>query len=135
MRIAMLAPISWRTPPRHYGPWEQVTSLLTEALVARATVALALSCPDSPVCALPPPPARGWASTMRAVLSLAPRGIDVTLLPVWGVQCNIAPFEAWDWRTSCCWRGPWGYWVDRGGVAVDAGLGADDVTDLDYCGA
>jgi glycosyltransferase involved in cell wall biosynthesis len=35
LRIAMLAPISWRTPPRHYGPWEQVTSLLTEALVAR----------------------------------------------------------------------------------------------------
>ena len=35
MRLAMLAPISWRTPPRHYGPWEQVTSLLTEALVAR----------------------------------------------------------------------------------------------------
>ncbi|TPG15821.1 glycosyltransferase family 4 protein [Sphingomonas koreensis] len=35
MRIAMFAPISWRTPPRHYGPWELVTSLLTEALVAR----------------------------------------------------------------------------------------------------
>ncbi|MCA1196903.1 glycosyltransferase family 4 protein [Sphingomonas sp. R647] len=35
MRIAMLAPIAWRTPPRHYGPWELVTSLLTEALVAR----------------------------------------------------------------------------------------------------
>lgn len=35
MRIAMLAPISWRTPPRHYGPWELVTSILTEALVAR----------------------------------------------------------------------------------------------------
>lgn len=35
MRIAMLAPISWRTPPRHYGPWELVTSLLAEALVAR----------------------------------------------------------------------------------------------------
>ena len=35
MRIAMLAPISWRTPPRHYGPWELVTSLLTEALVAQ----------------------------------------------------------------------------------------------------
>src|ERR1700685_763544 len=31
----MLAPISWRTPPRHYGPWELVTSLLTEALLAR----------------------------------------------------------------------------------------------------
>lgn len=31
----MLAPVAWRTPPRHYGPWEQVTSLLTEGLVAR----------------------------------------------------------------------------------------------------
>ncbi|MFT3976457.1 MAG: glycosyltransferase family 4 protein [Sphingomonas bacterium] len=35
MRVAMLAPIAWRTPPRHYGPWELVTSLLTEALVDR----------------------------------------------------------------------------------------------------
>jgi glycosyltransferase involved in cell wall biosynthesis len=35
MRIAMLAPISWRVPPRHYGPWERVVSLLTEGLVAR----------------------------------------------------------------------------------------------------
>ncbi len=35
MKIAMLAPIAWRTPPRHYGPWELITSLLTEALVAR----------------------------------------------------------------------------------------------------
>jgi glycosyltransferase involved in cell wall biosynthesis len=31
----MLAPISWRTPPHTYGPWELVTSLLTEALVER----------------------------------------------------------------------------------------------------
>jgi len=35
MRIAMLSPIAWRTPPRHYGPWESVVSLLTEGLVAR----------------------------------------------------------------------------------------------------
>jgi glycosyltransferase involved in cell wall biosynthesis len=35
MKLAMLAPIAWRTPPRHYGPWESVTSLLTEGLVAR----------------------------------------------------------------------------------------------------
>jgi glycosyltransferase involved in cell wall biosynthesis len=35
VRIAVLAPISWRTPPRHYGPWEQFASLLTEGLVAR----------------------------------------------------------------------------------------------------
>ena len=35
MKIAILAPIAWRTPPRHYGPWELVTHLLTEALVER----------------------------------------------------------------------------------------------------
>ncbi len=33
MRIAVLSPISWRTPPHHYGPWESVVSLLTEELV------------------------------------------------------------------------------------------------------
>jgi glycosyltransferase involved in cell wall biosynthesis len=27
--------VAWRTPPRHYGPWEQVTSLLAEGLVTR----------------------------------------------------------------------------------------------------
>ncbi len=31
----MLAPIAWATPPRAYGPWEQVTSHLTEGLVKR----------------------------------------------------------------------------------------------------
>ena len=35
MRIAMLSPIAWRTPPHHYGPWESIVSLLTEGLVAR----------------------------------------------------------------------------------------------------
>lgn len=35
MRIAMLSPIAWRTPPRDYGPWELVVSLLTEGLVGR----------------------------------------------------------------------------------------------------
>jgi glycosyltransferase involved in cell wall biosynthesis len=35
MRIAMLSPIAWRTPPEHYGPWESVVALLTEGLVAR----------------------------------------------------------------------------------------------------
>ena len=33
MKVAMLAPIAWRTPPVHYGPWELVTSLITEELV------------------------------------------------------------------------------------------------------
>ncbi|MEV0386743.1 glycosyltransferase family 4 protein [Nonomuraea sp. NPDC050643] len=35
MRVALLGPVAWRTPPRHYGPWEQVTSLLAEGLTAR----------------------------------------------------------------------------------------------------
>lgn len=35
MRIAMLAPIAWRTPPRRYGPWELVVSNITEMLVEK----------------------------------------------------------------------------------------------------
>src|ERR1043165_8970214 len=31
----MLAAVAWSTPAEHYGPWEQVTSLITEGLVAR----------------------------------------------------------------------------------------------------
>jgi glycosyltransferase involved in cell wall biosynthesis len=31
----VLAPLAWRTPPHHYGPWEQFASLLTEGLVER----------------------------------------------------------------------------------------------------
>lgn len=34
MRVALLGPVAWRTPPRHYGPWERVTGLLAEGLVA-----------------------------------------------------------------------------------------------------
>src|SRR3982751_3701520 len=34
-KVALPGPVAWRTPPRHYGPWEQVTSLLAEGLVAR----------------------------------------------------------------------------------------------------
>ena len=47
MRIAMIAPIAWRTPPRHYGPWELVTSLLTEALVARGVDVTLFATQDS----------------------------------------------------------------------------------------
>jgi glycosyltransferase involved in cell wall biosynthesis len=35
MRIALLGPVAWRTPPVHYGPWELITSLLAEGLTAR----------------------------------------------------------------------------------------------------
>lgn len=33
MKIAVLSPVAWRTPPRKYGPWEQVSSNITEGLV------------------------------------------------------------------------------------------------------
>jgi len=35
MKIAVLAPIAWRTPPTEYGPWEQVASNITEGLVRK----------------------------------------------------------------------------------------------------
>jgi len=35
MKIAILAPVCWRTPPHHYGPWEQVSSNIAEGLVLR----------------------------------------------------------------------------------------------------
>ena len=31
----MLSPIAWSTPPKKYGPWESIVSLLTEGLVKR----------------------------------------------------------------------------------------------------
>ena len=34
MKIAILAPIAWSTPPKKYGPWEQVASTIAEGLVA-----------------------------------------------------------------------------------------------------
>jgi glycosyltransferase involved in cell wall biosynthesis len=35
MKVAVLAPVAWRTPPRHYGPWEQIASNIAEGLVKR----------------------------------------------------------------------------------------------------
>jgi glycosyltransferase involved in cell wall biosynthesis len=35
MRLALLGPIAWRTPPRHYGPWELITGLLADGLAQR----------------------------------------------------------------------------------------------------
>jgi glycosyltransferase involved in cell wall biosynthesis len=34
-RIAILAPVAWRTPPRQYGAWETVASNIAEGLAAR----------------------------------------------------------------------------------------------------
>jgi glycosyltransferase involved in cell wall biosynthesis len=47
MRVALLAPISWRVPPRHYGPWELFASLLTEGLVARGVDVTLFATSDS----------------------------------------------------------------------------------------
>ncbi len=60
MRIAVLAPISWRVPPRHYGPWELFSSLLTEGLVARGHDVTLFAAGDS--------------ETSAVLSSVAPRG-------------------------------------------------------------
>jgi len=72
MHIAMLSPIAWRTPPRHYGPWENVASLLTEGLVARGHDVTLFATADSQT-----------SGTLHAV---CPRGYeeDSSLIPkVW----------------------------------------------------
>lgn len=33
MKVAILAPVAWRTPPRHYGPWEQIASNIAEGII------------------------------------------------------------------------------------------------------
>ncbi|MEZ4220938.1 MAG: glycosyltransferase family 4 protein [Polyangiaceae bacterium] len=47
LRVGMLAPISWRVPPRHYGPWELFVSLLTEGLVERGVDVTLFATSDS----------------------------------------------------------------------------------------
>jgi len=47
LRVAILAPISWRVPPRRYGPWEQFASLLTEGLVRRGVDVTLFATADS----------------------------------------------------------------------------------------
>lgn len=72
MRIAILSPIAWRTPPRHYGPWESVASNLTEALVDRGHEVTLYATGDS--------------ITKAKLKAVAPRGYeeDSNLIPkVW----------------------------------------------------
>lgn len=47
MRVAMLAPIHWRTPPQAYGPWELVASLITEGLVQQGVEVTLFASRDS----------------------------------------------------------------------------------------
>src|SRR5690242_11168151 len=56
----MLAPVAWRVPPVHYGPWERVVSILTEGLVARGVDVTLFATADS--------------ITRARLVSTAPRG-------------------------------------------------------------
>jgi glycosyltransferase involved in cell wall biosynthesis len=66
VRIAVLAPISWRVPPRHYGPWELFSSLLTEGLVAKGHDVTLFATGDSETSAvLSSVVPRGWSEDPR----------------------------------------------------------------------
>jgi len=47
VKVAILAPVAWRTPPRHYGPWEQVASNIAEGLVANGVDVTLFATADS----------------------------------------------------------------------------------------
>ncbi len=47
LRIAVMGPIAWRTPPHHYGAWETVVHNLTEGLVARGCQVTLFATADS----------------------------------------------------------------------------------------
>ncbi|HET6826518.1 MAG TPA: glycosyltransferase family 4 protein [Amnibacterium sp.] len=43
----MLAPVAWRTPPKHYGPWERVAGLLADGLASRGVEVTLFATADS----------------------------------------------------------------------------------------
>jgi len=47
MKVAVLSSVAWRTPPRHYGPWEQVASNIAEGLVKRGVEVTLFAAGDS----------------------------------------------------------------------------------------
>lgn len=72
MKIALISPIAWRTPPVHYGPWENVASLLCEGLVKRGIDVTLFATQDS--------------KTAGKLCAICPRGYeeDKTIEPkVW----------------------------------------------------
>ena len=72
MHVAILSPIAWRTPPRSYGPWEYVASLLTEGLIEKG-IEVTLFATNNSI-------------TKANLISVCPRGYeeDNELLPkVW----------------------------------------------------
>jgi len=47
MKVAVLSPVAWRTPPRHYGPWEQIASNIAEGLVKKGVEVTLFATGDS----------------------------------------------------------------------------------------
>jgi glycosyltransferase involved in cell wall biosynthesis len=47
MKIAILSPIVWRSPPRNYGPWEQVASNIAEGLIEKGIEVTLFATSDS----------------------------------------------------------------------------------------
>ncbi|MBU2514573.1 glycosyltransferase family 4 protein [bacterium] len=85
MHIAILSPIAWRTPPRHYGPWENVASLISEGLVACGHEVTLFATADS--------------QTSGTLHSVCPRGYeeDHSLIPkVWECLHILELFEQAD---------------------------------------
>lgn len=50
MKIAVLSPIHWRTPPRKYGPWELIASYVAEGMVKRGHQVTLYATGDSKTC-------------------------------------------------------------------------------------
>lgn len=72
MKIALISPIAWRTPPIHYGPWENIASLLCEGLVKKGIDVTLFATKDS--------------KTAGKLCAICPRGYeeDQTIEPkVW----------------------------------------------------
>lgn len=47
MRVGIMGPITWRTPPRHYGPWEQVVATLANGLTKKGVEVTVFATGDS----------------------------------------------------------------------------------------
>jgi glycosyltransferase involved in cell wall biosynthesis len=62
VKIAILSPVAWRTPPRHYGPWEQVASNVAEGLIKKGWEVTLFATGDS--------------STAGHLASVVPRGYE-----------------------------------------------------------
>lgn len=89
MRLALLSPLVWRTPPRHYGPQERLASLLCEGLVAQGIEVTLFASGDSrtegvmlPVCSVPytdTPEAdpRNWEAAHMAHLGTRAQDFDL----------------------------------------------------------